>query len=234
MLETFKARLKAKTKASGVNLSTKRIDAYADRLHKKNPDVKDDAEHDTLIEALDELVSFSEIAKQDDQVRTLEAKVKATPAAAAEPEDDDDDSEGDDADDQDDKGKKPEKGKEPKKKERIPAWAKALTDEVKLLRADKAKATVDSEIAKLNKGEDGKIKVDEKILKRIVKPDKLEDVAAWFEEVESEFKGVSTDTSDADNKDDKGKKVHQPKRGAGPVDKKPDEKTVKSIVDKII
>jgi ribosomal protein L12E/L44/L45/RPP1/RPP2 len=51
MLDVFKAQLKAKTKAAGVNLSQKRIDAYADRLHKKNPDVKEVAEHDTLIDA---------------------------------------------------------------------------------------------------------------------------------------------------------------------------------------
>lgn len=74
MLDTFKARLKAKSKTTGANLSQKRIDAFADRLHKKFPDLKEEAEHDEMIDELDELVSFTEVAKDDDRIRTLEKK----------------------------------------------------------------------------------------------------------------------------------------------------------------
>lgn len=79
MLDKFKELLKAKVKASGVNLSAKRIDAYADRLHKKFPELKDEDDHDQPIEDLDQLVSFADVAKEDDRVRALEALTKPKP-----------------------------------------------------------------------------------------------------------------------------------------------------------
>jgi hypothetical protein len=86
MLDVFKARLKAKTKAAGVNLSQKRIDAFADRLHKKNPAITEEADHDTAIDELDEVVSFKDIAKDDDRLRTLEAKSKDKPGSDKDPD----------------------------------------------------------------------------------------------------------------------------------------------------
>lgn len=74
MLETFKARLKAKF--SGLNLSQIRMDALADRLHKKFPELVDEAEHDAKLDELNELQPFEELAKQDDRLRNLEAKAK--------------------------------------------------------------------------------------------------------------------------------------------------------------
>jgi hypothetical protein len=74
MLETFKARLK--TKFPGVNLSQKRIDEFSARLHKKFPDLTEEADHDTRLDELNELQPFDELAKQDDKLRTLEAKTK--------------------------------------------------------------------------------------------------------------------------------------------------------------
>jgi hypothetical protein len=50
-----------------MNLSQKMIDAFAARLDKKNPNITDEAEHDTLIDELNELVSFSDISKEDDR-----------------------------------------------------------------------------------------------------------------------------------------------------------------------
>lgn len=76
MLDTFKARLKAKLLTLGVNLSQTRIDAIADRLNKKFPDITDEAEHDGHIDEFNELQPFDEIAKVDDKVRTLESKTK--------------------------------------------------------------------------------------------------------------------------------------------------------------
>lgn len=76
MLDTFKARLKAKAKTLGVNLTQKRIDAYADKLHKKYPDLTDEADHDTHIEDLHDMLDFVAVAKEDDRIRTLEAQAK--------------------------------------------------------------------------------------------------------------------------------------------------------------
>ncbi len=74
MLQTFKARLKAKY--SGVNLSNERITAIADRLHKKFPELTEDADHDAKLDELNDLAPFDESAKQDDKLRTLEAKTR--------------------------------------------------------------------------------------------------------------------------------------------------------------
>jgi hypothetical protein len=58
-LETFKAQLKAKY--SGLNLSQKRIDEISARLHKKNPDLTEEANHDTRLDDLNELMPFADI-----------------------------------------------------------------------------------------------------------------------------------------------------------------------------
>lgn len=77
MLETFKARLKAKILTLGVNnLTTQRLDTIAARLHKKFPDLTEEKDHDTQIDLLHELTPLDELAKQDDRIRTLEAKTK--------------------------------------------------------------------------------------------------------------------------------------------------------------
>lgn len=76
MLETFKVRLKAKSTAAGANLSQKRIDAIADRLNKKFPDLKEETEHDEQIDVFYEPEDFKELATVDDYQRTKEAKEK--------------------------------------------------------------------------------------------------------------------------------------------------------------
>lgn len=164
-LDTFKARLKAKTKAAGVNLSQKRIDAFADRLHKKNPDVTDDAAHDALIDALDELVAFADVAKEDDRVRTLETKASKQ-------------KDGDNPDDDPDKNK----GKDKPAGDDVPAWAKSLMDEVKSLRADKQQSSIKSKLA-----EKLKDKVPEKFYSKRALPDKEEDLDAFVAEVETDW-----------------------------------------------
>jgi hypothetical protein len=76
MLDVFKARLKAKSTAAGANLSQKRIDAIADRLNKKFPEITDEAEHDTKIDDLYDANDLKEFAKVDDYNRTKEAREK--------------------------------------------------------------------------------------------------------------------------------------------------------------
>lgn len=175
MLDTFKARLKAKTKAAGANLSQKRIDAFADRLHKKNPDVKDDAEHDTLIDALDELVVFADVAKEDDRVRTLEAKASKQQGGT-------DDEPGDDSD--------KSKGKRKTGDDDMPAWAKSLVDEVKTLRAEKTQGTIKSKLA-----EKLKDKVPAGFYDEWALPEKEDDLDSFAEKVEKKWSDLKQENN---------------------------------------
>jgi len=80
--QKIKDRLKAKYPKA--NLSTKRLDALADRLSKKPADDADDAAIDAVLDNANDFMSFEEIAKEDDRVRTLEQKAKGTPPKTAE------------------------------------------------------------------------------------------------------------------------------------------------------
>jgi hypothetical protein len=184
MLDVFKARLKAKTKAAGVNLSQKRIDAFADRLHKKNPDTKEEADHDKLIEELDELVQFKDVAKEDDRVRTLEARSKT--------QDTPDDTEEDQDDSEPAKGSK----KTTKKKEdEVPAWAKTMMDEFKTLKTEKTQSTIREKLSAKLKGTDGKTKVPEKFYSKRALPEKEEDLDQFIEEVENDWKELQQESN---------------------------------------
>lgn len=122
MLDIFKARLKAKAKALGANLSQTRIDAIADRLHKKNPDITEEADHDAKIDDLNDLQPFADIAKADDQIRTL-SKKKETTSKDENPDDD------------------PTKKDKPVGDENEPAWAKAIREDLQALKSEKAQTS---------------------------------------------------------------------------------------------
>lgn len=168
MHDVFKARLKAKTKAAGVNLSQKRIDAYADKLHKKNPDVTDEAAHDELIDALDELVDFKEIAKEDDRVRTLEARSKNK---SSEEEDDDADE------------PTAGKAKPAKKDDDVPAWAKGLIDTVNTLKAEKQTSSMKDQLAQKLKDKN----IPEKFYSKRALPEKEEELDGFVAEIENDW-----------------------------------------------
>ena len=68
------ARLKALFPKA--NLSQKRLDALADKLASKPADDADDVAIDVVINGFNDILSIEEIAKEDDRVRTLEAKSK--------------------------------------------------------------------------------------------------------------------------------------------------------------
>jgi hypothetical protein len=110
MLETFKVRLKAKSTAAGANLSKERIDAIADRLNQKFPDLKEEADHDKEIDERYDEVLFKDLAAIDDHARAKAAKDKK---------------------DKDAKEKKEEKSDPAEAKEdpNEPAWAKALREQ---------------------------------------------------------------------------------------------------------
>lgn len=73
------ARLKALFPKA--NLSQKRLDALADKLAVKPADDADDAAIDVVINDFNSILSIDDIAREDDRVRTLEAK--ANPPAPA-------------------------------------------------------------------------------------------------------------------------------------------------------
>jgi len=81
--ETVKAQLKAFiAKTPGVNLSTKRIDAEADRLLQLLPEGADEATVLEAIEARNRYFPYADTAREDDRIRTLEAQVNKTPKPA--------------------------------------------------------------------------------------------------------------------------------------------------------
>lgn len=71
-----KAKVKERLKAKfpGVNLSQKRIDAIADKL--KLPEDADDDAIDERLDELNDVFSFSDLARNDDRLRTEEAERK--------------------------------------------------------------------------------------------------------------------------------------------------------------
>jgi len=72
--EQIKARLKVKYPKA--NLSLKRLDAIAAKLAPKPEDGADDEAIDLILEAANDFISFEEIAREDDRIRTLEANQK--------------------------------------------------------------------------------------------------------------------------------------------------------------
>lgn len=107
MLETFKERLK--TKYSSVNLSQKRIDAIAEKLNKKFPDLTEEADHDAKIE---------DYYPEDEVKEIVEMEAKSHPKP--------------------DEPKKDEPVKDDNKSEEIPAWAKGIIETVNSLKSEKA------------------------------------------------------------------------------------------------
>ncbi len=174
MLETFKARLK--TKYSGVNLSTKRIDAIADRLHKKFPDLTEEADHDAKLDDLNDLQPFADIAKDDDRIRTLENKPK------------------DKEKDQPADPKKDDPAPTPKPEDAPPAWAQALIDQNKALaeklegiEKEKSQMTISQKLAANPKLEG----VPEVFWKKRSLPQKEEDIEAFVTEASADWAEVS-------------------------------------------
>lgn len=74
--EIIKARLKVLFPKA--NLSQKRLDAIAAKLAPMPADDADDAAVDAVVNQANDFNSFDEIAREDDRVRTLEEKAKAT------------------------------------------------------------------------------------------------------------------------------------------------------------
>jgi hypothetical protein len=81
--EIIKARLKALFPTA--NLSTKRLDALAAKLAPMPADDADDAAVDVILNQANDFNSFVEIAREDDRIRTLEAKANPEPTPTPTP-----------------------------------------------------------------------------------------------------------------------------------------------------
>lgn len=169
MLETFKARLKAKAKALGVNLSQKRIDAFADRLHKKSPDITTDEDHDAKIEELHELQPLDEVAKADDQQRSLEAKLKNKGGNSKKEE-------------ETDPGNDPKDDDPPP-----PKWAQKLMQDVESFKKGQTQLTLRDKLAAKLKGADGKELVPPSYYKGRALPESEEHLDQFVEEIKTDW-----------------------------------------------
>lgn len=169
MLETFKARLKAKY--SGVNLSTKRIDAIADRLNKKFPDLKEEADHDAKLDDLNELTPFDDIAKDDDRIRTLEAKQKPAEPKPADP-----------------------KTADPKPSDDMPAWFKTYQEEtdrkIAGMLKDKAQSSIKDQLKEKLKDVPGKFYENWQL------PESEEHLESFVTKVNEGFAGFKQDLTE--------------------------------------
>jgi len=118
--EQIKARLKVKYPKA--NLSTKRIDAIAAKLCLKPADDADDDAIDEVLEAANDFMSFEEIAREDDRIRTLEANQKPKPEPTPTPTPTTDP-------DPNNPASKPS--------EETPAWAKKIQEDLEALKSGK-------------------------------------------------------------------------------------------------
>ncbi|URM37145.1 hypothetical protein [Flavobacterium anhuiense] len=210
----IKARLKVKYPKA--NLSQKRLDAIAAKLAPKPEDGADDDAIDAVLEAANDFMSFEDIAREDDRVRTLEAnqKPKADPPAPA-----------------------PTDPAAPEKvnTEEVPAWAKTLLD-------NNQKMAADIEAFKLGKITEDKRNTASQMLdgSEILKGLKPEIKKKWLERInvesetslEDQIKDLETEYSDlVQISADSGS--YSGAAGSGSNDVKPDEKVVEDIVSNL-
>ena len=102
------------------NLSNKRLDEVSARLAKKPSDDADDAAIDEVLQNVNDVYSFEEMAKDEHRIASAENKLKNQPPTVDDPE--------------------PTDPPKPESKD-IPAWAQSLLDEVKGLKEGKITET---------------------------------------------------------------------------------------------
>ena len=211
--ERIKGRLKALYPKA--NLSTKRMDAIADRLAKKPADDAEDDAVDQVINDANDFMPFEDIAKEDDRLRTLEEKAKDTKT--------------------DPPNQDPPKNDPPKQDDDMPAWAKGLVEtntkllsEVEGLKKGKiledklttAKSSFDkSEVLKGLKDS-----VKDRWFSRI-NPDSETSIDDQIQELENEY------TELFQGKADGGDYAGAP--GSGSADQKPSKEAVNAVVDQL-
>lgn len=218
MLETFKARLKAKSTAAGANLSTVRIDALADRLNKRFPDFKEEKEHDDKLDELYDPADYKEFAALDDHQRAKSAKEKAEKEKADK-----------------DKAEKEaaEKLASTKPGDEEPAWFKKYREDtdakISAIEKEKTQGSIKSKLAEKLKD------VPEKFWRKWTLPEKEEDIDAFVSDVQTDYTEFETGKSTEKNNQNLGLN-HTPKNGSS-SDKskgKASDKEVEEVVKNIM
>ena len=178
------AKVKARLKVlfPKANLSQKRIDEISAKLAKKPADDADDTAIDAVITDANELLDFEAMAKEDDRIRNLEAKVKQPTTEPNNPSD-------------------PPK---PNDADEAPAWAKAMMQKMEAIeKGEVAKSKQSSIAAAFEKSEvlkNLKPNIKEAWLKRIAITNDLTDeqIAEQITAFETEYQELTQ--SAADNK----------------------------------
>lgn len=216
--EVIKARLKAKYPKA--NLSTKRLDAIAARLAPKPADDADDDAVDAVLAEANDFMSFEEIAREDDRVRTLEANQKPKPEPNPNPN-----------------PNPPADPPSPPTPDDTPSWAKSLMEsnaklEAKITALETGKITESKQLtaqqafekSELLKGLKPEIKAT--WLKRLqVTPETTdEEITSQIESLETEYSELTQNIANNSNF------AGPPPAGQTP---KVDDKAVESIVESL-
>ena len=165
------------------NLSQKRIDEILAKLAKKPADDADDAVIDAVITDANELLDFEAMAKEDDRVRNLEAKVKQLTTEPNNPTD----------------------TPKPNDVDEAPAWAKAMMQKMEAIeKGEVAKSKQSSIAAAFEKSEvlkNLKPNIKESWLKRIAITDDLTDdqIAEQITAFETEYQELTQSAADNQN-----------------------------------
>lgn len=147
------------------NLSKERLDVYTSKLIAKLTEESTQEDLDNLITDLNDVVNFEQVAKQDDQLRTLLNKPKTQEMP------------------------KDEYGTVTKKVELFedndtPAWAKALQDEIKSLKAEKLTETIESRF----RGHEALKGVPKEMLDLVKTPQTLDEVDTFANQIAEIYK----------------------------------------------
>ncbi|MBP1222655.1 hypothetical protein [Flavobacterium sp. 1355] len=213
--EQIKARLKIKYPKA--NFSQKRIDAIAAKLAPKPVDGADDDAIDAVLEAANDFMSFEDIARQDDRVRTLEAnqKPKADPPAP-----------------------NPNDPPAPAKievEDDTPKWAKAILEsnqkmagELESFKKGKVIEDKKSTVAQLIEGSEILKGLKPEIKKKWMERVNVESETSFedqIKELETEYSELVQINADSNS--------YAPAAGSGSTEFKPDEKVVDDIVNNL-
>jgi hypothetical protein len=214
--EKIKERLKALFPKA--NLSQKRLDALVAKLAPKPADDADDSAVDSVINDFNDIMSFEDIAREDDRVRTLEAKAKETsdPPKPGTP------------------GGDPPS--DPPKGDDTPAWAKGMFDkldtvtkELETLKTGKVTETKKQTAAKLFESSEVlkglKPEIKQSWLSRIpVTPETTEDeIKTHLTALETEYTELKQSMADSGN--------YSGPAPVGDPNTKVDDKAVEAVVD---
>jgi len=209
--EQIKARLKVKYPKA--NLSTKRIDAIAAKLCLKPADDADDDAIDLVLETANDFISFEDIAREDDRVRTLESNQKAkpdpTPSPAPNPDPD-------------------PNNPNPNPTEEAPAWAKKIQQDLDAIKTGnitqtkKQTALQSFEKSEILKGLKPELK--DRWVNRIDVNSETP-IEDQIKELESEYSELVQVNADSE--------VYGGPAGQGTNISKPDEAVVNEIVDNL-